>query len=301
LEALSSCLQQTYRPIEILIGDDSKGDETEKAMASYISAQSIHYFHNKPSLGQGSNVNSLIQKAQGVYLILLHDDDMLFPNSVEQLYNTLIRQGAEAVFGKQMVIDIHGQELFKETEELNRNFSRTPDKEGPQLPIESALLAQFPNNGYLVETKLAQKVGYRSGPEVGNACDYDFGLRLALLSSSFFFINTYTAKSRITPHSVIRTDDYSHITYSLIENMHVPSSFMALKTKLLSTYAVAATGRLIELEAIKEARGIFYSPQYPNSNKIKRLIFNVLLSLPPNLASRIWKSTVLVKKRIFRL
>src|SRR5450432_3065246 len=65
-ETLHSCFAQTRLPDEILIGDDSPDDETEKRVKEQILPRSpvpIHYFHHKPALKEVANVDFLYARA----------------------------------------------------------------------------------------------------------------------------------------------------------------------------------------------------------------------------------------------
>src|SRR6478735_8208443 len=86
-DALASCLSQTLLPEEIIIGDDSTNDDTENYIVELQQAATIRikYFRNKPSLKQAGNVNLLFSKVTADFTILLHDDDLLLPDSIQKL------------------------------------------------------------------------------------------------------------------------------------------------------------------------------------------------------------------------
>ncbi len=66
VECIESCLAQTHTNIEILIGDDSKDDRTQRMIATrYQHEPRIRYVRNTPSLGQARNVSSLFNRASG--------------------------------------------------------------------------------------------------------------------------------------------------------------------------------------------------------------------------------------------
>mgnify|MGYP001452828904 FL=1 len=76
-QCIQSCIQQTLKPCEILIGDDYPGEDTLTAINSFEVDFPIIHNRNKPSLGQAKNVDSLIQLACGDLCCLIHDDDLL--------------------------------------------------------------------------------------------------------------------------------------------------------------------------------------------------------------------------------
>lgn len=133
--AVESCLQQTRLPDEILIGDDSSNDETEYAVNQLQRKTHvpIEYFHNRPGRGQARNINSLYARVRCSHLMLLHDDDMLLPNAVSDLASCWDDfPELTAAYGKQYSASEEGVINYPLSEELNRAYYRTPDREGMQ-------------------------------------------------------------------------------------------------------------------------------------------------------------------------
>jgi glycosyltransferase involved in cell wall biosynthesis len=88
-KALESALSQTLPACEILIGDDSSNDASEKVVAAARATSKVPliYFRNLPPLGQAGNTNRLFRAATGECLVLLHDDDLLLPGALADLAN----------------------------------------------------------------------------------------------------------------------------------------------------------------------------------------------------------------------
>jgi glycosyltransferase involved in cell wall biosynthesis len=62
--------------VEIIISDDSPDDEVQSVVEKHMSTLSnIIYIRNIPSLGAVNNWNSLIAKAKGEYILVLHHDE----------------------------------------------------------------------------------------------------------------------------------------------------------------------------------------------------------------------------------
>ncbi|HAN45254.1 MAG TPA: hypothetical protein DCQ32_01735 [Cyanobacteria bacterium UBA8156] len=89
-ETLSSALSQTYRPLEILIGDDGSTDETLHILTEF---QELAERHGKTPVRiwphrrdrPADNWNFLAAEARGVYLKYLFQDDVLHPDCVAKL------------------------------------------------------------------------------------------------------------------------------------------------------------------------------------------------------------------------
>lgn len=264
-EALQSCLAQRYRPLEILVGDDSDDDRSAGVAARLGEGSSIpiRYLRNTPRLGQAGNVNRLFAAAAGPRLILLHDDDLLLPDAIGVLDRAWREHpGATAVYGKQQLIAEDGRVLASETERLNQTYHRTSRDAATELPpIEAALLGQFPNNGYLMLTQAAREAGYRDREIVGDGCDYDFGIRVATLGGRFVFMDRFTSQVRMTGASVTTSGRFGTM-YEVLRSLELTPSAEYARTialRRLAPFAVrdgALEGRR------REALSIFLSSHY---------------------------------------
>jgi glycosyltransferase involved in cell wall biosynthesis len=106
--AIASALAQTFRDVEIVISDDSAGEEIATIVCKWDDPR-IRYLRN-PNRGLiGTNRDNLIRNSKGRYLKFLFDDDMLMPNSVELLLGILERSKAGLAFHSRHVIDEEGR------------------------------------------------------------------------------------------------------------------------------------------------------------------------------------------------
>jgi predicted SAM-dependent methyltransferase/glycosyltransferase involved in cell wall biosynthesis len=84
--ALSSALEQSYRNLEILIGDDSGGDEIERTCRERAGADPrVRYERNPARLFGRANYIRCLARARGEYVKFLNDDDLLAPDCVARL------------------------------------------------------------------------------------------------------------------------------------------------------------------------------------------------------------------------
>ncbi|MDT0675833.1 glycosyltransferase family 2 protein [Autumnicola musiva] len=207
-EAIDSCMEQTYLPDEILIGDDSKDDRTSSLVDTYRNQSDvkIKYLRNRPSLGQAANVNRLFASAGGEKVVLLHDDDLLMKTALEKMVECFQSDNTiHAVYGKQYIIDEDGAIDEKHSIDLNAYYFRTSYySENKLSPLEAGMVQQFPNDCYMLDRDVINQIQYRTKDEIGHAGDFDFGFRLGLHGFNLHFINEYTAKYRITKSSVAR-------------------------------------------------------------------------------------------------
>jgi glycosyltransferase involved in cell wall biosynthesis len=285
-EALASCLCQDYAPVEILVGDDSVDDATEHAVSEVAAGARwpVRYWRNSPRLGQAENINRLLDAAAGERLLILHDDDRLLPGALRALSECWLR-APETVcaFGRQHVIDAAGKVLTSESEALNAAYFRTPERAGPQpSALTSGLVGQIPNNGYLVRADAARAIRFRDRRTVGDACDYDFGIRLAQQFGGFFFLDRYTSELRLTSDSITMSGTFSQM-YPIVRSLELPPSVefarrVALRRmapRVVRDYALAGRRR--------EAVRVYFSRSYPMRQR-PRGVFHLLLGLWPALA-----------------
>lgn len=264
--ALESCLNQTYLPFEIIIGDDSNNDETEK-WVNRLNHQSvkIRYYHHKPSLKQADNVEFIIQKVETNWMLLLHDDDFLLPNALNDLLLTISdKNEIDVVFGKQYVIDHSGEIDFKGSERLNKFYRRTKQFDLIELdPMEVALTQQLPSNSFLIKTDLAKSTHYNYKEIAGDAIDFYFCLLLAKRKSKFIFIDKYISCYRLTNNSISLNSNASYFSYKLVESLNVDDMKQEkLKNFFLKCKAPLAIKEAEKYISINEARRIFASKYY---------------------------------------
>lgn len=227
-QAIESCLGQRYRPLQIVVSDDSGDDASERLVAEQVAPEGVTflYRHNRPGLGQSGNVNQLFDLAEGSRLLLLHDDDLLCEQGLDRLVGIWDEAGdVHCVYGKQQVIDAEGLVLAADTEALNADYCRDEQHEGRQSSgVEAGLRQQMPNNAFLIDTALAQRVRYRSEAEVGHSVDADFAIRVgaAVPQGGFVYVDDFVSRYRLSDDSIMRTKDLNHgqhLFFSVVEDL----------------------------------------------------------------------------------
>ncbi|MCG8528302.1 MAG: glycosyltransferase [Opitutales bacterium] len=255
-KCLQSCTDQTLPPYEILIGDDSSQPLDSDFFSEFDSGNpiKIRYLPNNPALGQGLNVDRLIREASGTHICLIHDDDLLQKNALEDLSKPFENNRLDASYGKQYIIDEKGVIDKKSSSTLNEDYYRSDIYEGLQNdPVISTVVSQFPNNGYLIDAELAKTTGYAKALSLfQDACDYGFGVLLAENKPDLrlYFVNEYTACYRLSKNSVARNNKannaaFNSFTYVLDLDQKIHSDPRV--KKWLKTTAPAAIGNAINL------------------------------------------------------
>jgi glycosyltransferase involved in cell wall biosynthesis len=165
-EALQSIAAQTVRvALEVIVSDDL-GIPENQAVVEGFPRDSFHYSANPYPLGAVGNWNRCLRMARGKWVMVLHEDDTLYPWYLESVLPHL-RDDAVAVCTKTS----RGRVAPKV-----RRPGLTPSAEAfrPRHFLKSSM-TPFP--GVLVRSDIAQRLGgfdERWGP----IADYEFWYRL---------------------------------------------------------------------------------------------------------------------------
>jgi hypothetical protein len=171
-----------------------------------------------------------------------------------------------AAYGKQYVMSHDGHIDLADSEILNRDYLRTPDREGlQQRPWEVGLLRQLPNNGFMVTANAARAILWRSAEDVGYGGEFDFGLRLSLAYQKFYFLNKYTSSYRQTRGGSISSsskDDAALQPYRIVESVELPDEAAASRPQVLAVLAPIAMMQAIRHGYRNEAWKIYLSANH---------------------------------------
>ena len=286
-QAIESALDQTTLPSEIIIGDDSRDDSCEQAVAPILTTSKVPivYKRNSPSLGQADNTNMLFEAASSETVVLLHDDDLLLPSALQDLSNCF-REHPQltAAYGKQYIFSEDGNIDLDASERLNRDYFRSEQWAGVQRSSAAAgVLQQFPNDCFMLRTSAARAVKWRPRAEVGNGCEYDFGLRLATSHNGFFFLNAFTAKYRLTTSQSMSNnpnDDAAMQSFLVLRAAEVPEDAAWAKEFQLKRLAPRAIAQLLRRGRNEEALEIILSKHYSFETRVHpRGIYQLMKAL----------------------
>ncbi|WP_405325925.1 glycosyltransferase family 2 protein [Leeuwenhoekiella sp. LLG6367-2.1] len=284
---LNSCYSQSLLPDAIIVSDDSKDDVTENWILNekLNSSVPLKYIHNKPALGQGENVDSLIRAVDTDLLLLIHDDDYLLTDALEDL-NSILKENSktDVVFGKQYLINQNGVINKSGTEKLNKTFSRDESYEGKDLNPYSVLLRQqLPSNSFLIKTELAKKIGYGKKEFGGNGVDFHFCYKLAINEVNFKFVNRFISYYRDSADGVSKTTDSAFYAFQLVEKLNFDAEFLnTLRNDFLKYKAAIAITQALNNGLKKEALSIYFSRYHRREiltlgglKRLQKLVINV--------------------------
>jgi glycosyltransferase involved in cell wall biosynthesis len=282
-ETIQSCLDQTYRDIEVVITDDSRTDRVERATADLRADPRVRYMRNPRRLGQAGNVNRLFDVAKGDRVVLLHDDDVLLPGAIEAM-DAKWRGLADPLvcYGKVVVIADDGEALETVTQTMNYEHYRDVRHAGVQADkLWSALVQQLPSNGYMMRTEVARATRFRGFDEVGDACDYDFTLRLAAHPGVFCCLAEYVSKYRLTNVSVTTTSNVIDRLFHVLEELDVPPHLERLKEHVLTRRVMHTARSYLRTGQVRRALRLMLRPRYLAMNLSAAGLTNLVFFLPP--------------------
>lgn len=111
---IESCINQTYRNIEIIIVDDGSTDKTASIINKYADKDSRIVFLKQKNEGVSSARNTALKNVTGKYVIFLDSDDWLELNTIEQLISRV--DGKSFIICSRYIVD-----------ETNLNTKRNDD------------------------------------------------------------------------------------------------------------------------------------------------------------------------------
>ena len=110
-QAISSCLNQTYEPLEIIITDDASTDNSREVISSFDDPR-IRFVENPVRLGLVGNWNKALSLVSGEIVKFIFADDYLADNTVEEIVAAYRDPRVDLVFSSARVIDGQGKYVY---------------------------------------------------------------------------------------------------------------------------------------------------------------------------------------------
>jgi glycosyltransferase involved in cell wall biosynthesis len=172
--SLASLLWQTFTDFEILVADDSEGEEVADVAREFAASDSrVSFERNERRLGMPRNLNAAIRRATGEFVANLHDADEFREDLLRRWVAAL--QGdpdAAFVFNDYLAIDYDGTKHLCHEEWLPDRFS----------PGELVHLMLFRWGSPVWGTVMARKRTYEEeglfNPRYGMIADVEMWMRL---------------------------------------------------------------------------------------------------------------------------
>lgn len=119
-DSMCSALNQTFHDIEFLIVDDCGNDGTMDIIfnlkSNHPRGNNIRILSNTVNKGVSYSRNRIIDEARGRYLYFMDSDDVIEPNTIQLLYDSIAQHQSDVAYASYEIIDYvkHGPvELYQ--------------------------------------------------------------------------------------------------------------------------------------------------------------------------------------------
>ena len=171
-EAIESVCQQEGASCEIVIVNDC-GDRLSAEFISQLTTKNIpiHVIHHKSNLGLGASRNTGASVASGHWLMVLDDDDVLCPGSI----NALLAQARFS--GKKFIYGDHYRRFFNESGDVRNEHWGINQKRIDRMYIENEIVCAT----FIIDRMFFNELGgYREDMKVHE----DFNLHLRVMRAT---------------------------------------------------------------------------------------------------------------------
>jgi len=260
-EAVASAQAQTYRQIEVLIGDDGT-TETIQAWSRELARRDrrVRYLHHPRNLGLAGNWNALADAARGEFLVIIGDDDRLLPEFVEKLLK-LIQPAVQVAFSNHYLINSQGIRLERESRQCTRHYHRD------ELPIGEITNAaacvwrnSVPMSAALMRTRDVQRLRFKDDL---NTPEIEFFARLAQEGGRFSFTPEYLSEYRTHAQSATAAGLRSEKLVKYLSVIPVSAEVEPYKREFMESLLVDAVGRCLRQGERELARLFLHHEYYP--------------------------------------
>jgi glycosyltransferase involved in cell wall biosynthesis len=281
--------QGIVEQIEIIISDDSTDERCKKVVQELLINWSgqWQYQANKPSLGMAENWNYSLKLAQGKYVLVLHDDDFLYSESLQNIL-TKISDCDRAVM-------LFGVAVVNEKEKvLKRQIN-----EGYLAP-KAALIKLLSNSSFVrfpamvIQRQVFKEVGFFNAA-LGEPTDLDMWIRLF---SHYGVLCVPTITCAYTVHSQALTMGVFNQTtirrlleiFSRVTDVLNPQELDRCKGKFFHQFILAGAFRMLRRKNLTEFRRVMELFNLPELQGLDcplkwlffRWVFGILSKLLPS-------------------
>jgi glycosyltransferase involved in cell wall biosynthesis len=276
-QSIESCLNQTFKNIELIIVNDCSTDNTLSIVNQYAQKDSrikiISNFENKKlpaSLNIGHN------EANGDFITWTSDDNFYEPDALEKLLKSLLENEADIVYSNIFLIDNLGNRV----------------RDVKLLEVENLIFGNIIGSCFLYKRNVFQKNnGYNETLFLIE--DYDFWLR-AIFHSKYYkleeFLYNYRKHEDSLTNQINTVSDKQIIWKKNIETMYLEFSkkiidhdfevFSELQTKILSCQQIKFEWIIKNYSTIKKFQeNISKNKNFQNKKATGKVFLNQVIML----------------------
>jgi glycosyltransferase involved in cell wall biosynthesis len=227
--AVSSALNQSYEPIEVIVVDDGSNDNTIALFPEFESKGVRCYQIKNGGVCHARNYG--LSKCQGAYVQFLDADDILHESKISKQLAIMQRLQADVCYTPWLNFkkDIKNSQTKFKFSHLDHNLKRS----GKELMISFGLQNWYvPTLSWLVERSLIDKAGPWDIDIINNN-DGEYFSRVLFRAEQVVCCNEHLAYYRLTPNSLSKLNSSSKVnssfkSYQQIESLLAPCNDIRL-------------------------------------------------------------------------
>ena len=118
--SLDSLIFQNFKNFEIILVNDGSTDDTASICKKYAQKDRRILFVDKKNEGVAITRNIALSMARGEYIMFVDSDDIIYPNSLQVIFDTLCEKRVELLRYEYKTIDGKGRDLYPNFEAKRR-------------------------------------------------------------------------------------------------------------------------------------------------------------------------------------
>jgi glycosyltransferase involved in cell wall biosynthesis len=160
-EAIASVLEQTKRPVEIIVFDNGSTDDVYQAVRAF-QEKGVRWIGSEKTNSSIWNFKRAVSEAQSEYVFVMHDDDKICPDFLEKQFAFLqANPEVGAVTCNGYIIDETGKRNGRVIRSEFTNKKAELYKCSVDIAIRYASDSCIPFSPVVYRTELARKVNFR--------------------------------------------------------------------------------------------------------------------------------------------
>jgi glycosyltransferase involved in cell wall biosynthesis len=282
-ELVQSCLSQSYTNFEICISQDVTPNGLVDDIKSYCeelvkkNTGLVRYKAQQKNLGLAGNWNALLNMAEGEFIFIPGDDDLISKHFLERML-AHVYESSDVIFCNQNFIDPKSIVLQELTSKLNNQYKRDLLSTGfIEEPIGVVLDGSVPMSASLIRRKWFSKFSFDN---LINTPELEVFLKIAVAGGRFVYLNEQLASFRVHPESATNSGLTTGRYISNIMDIEVPSKYFNLKAALITRSIIPAINNAIKKGEKQMAIKLFHSQYYPKNKRAYSISQKTLLILP---------------------
>ena len=225
-DCIKSIVNQSYRPIEIILVNDGSTDRSFEIITGYSMRDDRIVVISQPNRGVSAARNAGLSVAKGEYILFVDSDDTIRNDAVEILCRQAILTGTEIVLGDMLSFYPDGKQI--PTFQRSTKYSKPPLLSGEQCFVQLVETKTFPPSSCIYFTKRSFILKRRLFFEEGIVHEDELWCIKALVcaqqvSVMDFFYYFY----RVRRGSIMRSDNRKYRIYSFFRVAKALEEFAA--------------------------------------------------------------------------